>query len=143
MVTHIMRVIKKGDYFYLQHSFRQDGKVVTREKYLGKEVPENVKKAVHACIQEKPTKFEQYMLYDPGAWPEPPICEKLSIRLAEPWRPDLTSDEAEVIKRMKLAGEKHSRKHAKAEITNKEPDNNVLLEYLRLKKKSDDEEQEH
>ena len=102
--------------------------------------PENVKKAVHACIQEKPTKFEQYTLYDPGAWPEPPICEKLSIRLAEPWRPDLTPDAAEVIERMKSGGEEHSRKQAKTVSVKKEPNNNVLLEYLGLKKKSDDKE---
>ena len=34
-----MRIIerKKGKktYFYLQHSFRKNGKVVTRERYLG------------------------------------------------------------------------------------------------------------
>ena len=41
-----MRVIKrkKGnkEYFYLQHSFREKGKVVTKERYLGKSVPKNV-----------------------------------------------------------------------------------------------------
>ena len=103
--------------------------------------PENVRNAVHACIQEKPTKFEQYMLYDPGAWPEPPICEKLSVRLAEPWRPDLTPDEAGVIERMKQAGEELSRRDTKAVSVRKESDANVLMEYLGLKKKSDDEEQ--
>ncbi len=41
-----MRVItrKKGNktYFYLQHSFRNQGKVVTKEKYLGIEMPKNI-----------------------------------------------------------------------------------------------------
>jgi Fic family protein len=41
-----MRIIKrrKGnkEYFYLQHSFRKKGKVVTKEKYLGQEIPENI-----------------------------------------------------------------------------------------------------
>lgn len=37
-----MRIIKRGEYFYLQHSFRMDGGVVTKEKYLGKKVPENI-----------------------------------------------------------------------------------------------------
>ncbi|MFH1432864.1 MAG: Fic family protein [archaeon] len=37
-----MRIIRRGEYFYLQHSFRECGKVVTREKYLGKRIPENV-----------------------------------------------------------------------------------------------------
>ena len=42
-----MRIIKrkkgKTKYFYLQHSFRKDGKVITKELYLGKKVPDNVK----------------------------------------------------------------------------------------------------
>lgn len=37
-----MRIIKRGVYFYLQHSFREEGKVVTRERYLGKKIPENI-----------------------------------------------------------------------------------------------------
>lgn len=41
-----MRIIKrrkgKVDYFYLQHSYRENGKVVTVEKYLGKVIPANI-----------------------------------------------------------------------------------------------------
>ena len=41
-----MRIIKrekgKTEYFYLQHSFRKNGKVVTKELYLGKKIPENI-----------------------------------------------------------------------------------------------------
>jgi len=41
-----MRVLKrtKGneEFYYLQHSFRKDGKVITKEKYLGKEIPKNI-----------------------------------------------------------------------------------------------------
>ena len=41
-----MRVIKRkkgeAEYFYLQHSFRKDGRVITKEVYLGKEVPGNI-----------------------------------------------------------------------------------------------------
>ena len=43
-----MKVItrKKGTkkYFYLKHSFRKDGKVVSKEIYLGTEIPENIGK---------------------------------------------------------------------------------------------------
>lgn len=43
-----MRVIKrkqgKQEYFYLQHSIRKDGKVVTKEKYLGAEIPSDIDK---------------------------------------------------------------------------------------------------
>ena len=41
-----MRIIKRRkrntQYFYLQHSFRKDGKVVTKELYLGKKIPDNI-----------------------------------------------------------------------------------------------------
>lgn len=37
-----MQIIKRGVYYYLQHSFREAGKVVAREKYLGKKIPENI-----------------------------------------------------------------------------------------------------
>ncbi|MBI2578745.1 MAG: Fic family protein [Candidatus Aenigmarchaeota archaeon] len=41
-----MRVLKrkkgKKFYFYLQYSFRENGKVVTKEKYLGSELPKNI-----------------------------------------------------------------------------------------------------
>jgi Fic family protein len=41
-----MRIIsrKKGKnkYFYLQYSFRKEGKVITKEKYLGIEIPKNI-----------------------------------------------------------------------------------------------------
>lgn len=41
-----MRIIKKrrgkNTYFYLQHSIRKGSKVITREKYLGKEIPKNL-----------------------------------------------------------------------------------------------------
>ena len=43
-----MKVItrKKGTkkYFYLKHSFRKDGKVMSKEIYLGTEIPENIDK---------------------------------------------------------------------------------------------------
>lgn len=41
-----MRILKrkKGNvnYFYLQHSFRENGKVITKEIYLGKGIPKNI-----------------------------------------------------------------------------------------------------
>ena len=46
MVIIYMRIIKrkKGnkEYFYLQHSVRSGKKIITKEKYLGKEIPKNV-----------------------------------------------------------------------------------------------------
>lgn len=43
-----MRIIKrkkgKEDYFYLQHSIREGKTVITKEKYLGKEIPKDIEK---------------------------------------------------------------------------------------------------
>ena len=35
---------KKGNkrYFYLKHSFRKDGRIITKEKYLGTEIPSDI-----------------------------------------------------------------------------------------------------
>ena len=51
-----MQVVKHKNYYYLAHSFRSGGKVIHREKYLGKDTPKNleeVKEAfLHKCLQE-------------------------------------------------------------------------------------------
>lgn len=39
-----MQIVKKGKYYYLKHSTREDGKVITREKYLGLEIPKDINK---------------------------------------------------------------------------------------------------
>lgn len=63
MVSKDMRIIKrrkgKSEYFYLQHSFRDNGKVITREKYLGKGIPKNIE-----TIKEKFQLEAQKNLYD-------------------------------------------------------------------------------
>ncbi|HLC64808.1 MAG TPA: Fic family protein [Candidatus Nanoarchaeia archaeon] len=37
-----MHIVKKGKYYSLKYSFRERGKVITKEKYLGKEIPGNI-----------------------------------------------------------------------------------------------------
>jgi len=46
---------------------------------------ETVKKAVQACYQEEPTEFMDYTLCDPGAYPDPPLCGKITWRVTKPW----------------------------------------------------------
>jgi hypothetical protein len=54
-----MRILKrtKGneEFYYLQHSFRENGKVITNEKYLGKEIPpeKELEKLKKAMLKEK------------------------------------------------------------------------------------------
>ncbi len=52
----LMRIIRrrkgKAEYFYLQHSFRKDGRVVTKELYLGKEIPDNIEELKARLLHE-------------------------------------------------------------------------------------------
>ena len=58
-----MRVLtrKKGTktYYYLQHSFRKDGKVITKEKYLGVKIPKDLEK-----LKRKLKSEEKNLLYE-------------------------------------------------------------------------------
>jgi len=47
-----MIIVKKKNFYYLKHSFRKDKKVVTREKYLGKEIPENIEEIKETFLQK-------------------------------------------------------------------------------------------
>jgi len=98
---------------------------------------ENVKKAVWSCIQEKPTKFMGYTLYDPGAWPEPPICQKISMRITEPWRPELSEEEAKIIEHIKRAASNRGRETSVEEEAKerRRREDEKLLEFLGMKKK--------
>ncbi|MFX1352144.1 MAG: tetrahydromethanopterin S-methyltransferase subunit A [Promethearchaeota archaeon] len=98
----------------------------------------NVKDAVWSCIQEKPTEFMDYILYDPGAWPEPAICERISMRITEPWRPELSAEEAKIIEKMKRAASKKDVEQASLELEAKERrrrEDQKLLEFLRMNEK--------
>ncbi len=47
--------------------------------------PDQLRKAVWSCYQEEPVQFRNYRLYDPGAFPEPPLCSKITWRVTQPW----------------------------------------------------------
>ena len=61
--------------------------------------PEVVKKAVWSCYQEEPTEFLKYRVHDPGAFPEPPICSKITWRVTRPWA-HYTESDAEKMKQI-------------------------------------------
>lgn len=72
-----MRIIKrqkgKQKYFYLQHSFRQEGKVVTKEIYLGKTIPKNIEQ-----IKQKLEKESKKHLYK--------TLEKIKTNFQKEWK---------------------------------------------------------
>src|SRR3989338_7716975 len=51
-----MNLIKRKNYYYLSHSFRAKGRVIHRERYIGKEIPSNIEaikeKFLRECMQE-------------------------------------------------------------------------------------------
>jgi tetrahydromethanopterin S-methyltransferase subunit A len=77
--------------------------------------PELVRKAVWSCYQEKPVAFGEYSLYDPGAYPEPPICGQLTWRVTQPWlEQDLDDKERQAKERaLKMMEQLKSRSKAK------------------------------
>jgi tetrahydromethanopterin S-methyltransferase subunit A len=46
--------------------------------------PKVVEKAVWSCYQEEPTNFMDYLVYDMGAYSEPPIIHKIVSKLDQP-----------------------------------------------------------
>src|SRR3989344_8493338 len=47
-----MNITRHKNYYYLAHSFRKDGKVLHRERYLGKAIPGNVEEIKDAFLRE-------------------------------------------------------------------------------------------
>jgi tetrahydromethanopterin S-methyltransferase subunit A len=61
--------------------------------------PDLIRKAVWSCYQESPVAFRGYSLYDPGAYPEPPLSGKLTWRVTQPWTEVMDEKEREAKKR--------------------------------------------
>jgi tetrahydromethanopterin S-methyltransferase subunit A len=47
--------------------------------------PEVIRNAVWSCYQEKPVEFKDYVLCDPGAFPEPPLSGNIMWKVVQPW----------------------------------------------------------
>ena len=52
MVTIRKKTVEGNSYFYLEHSFRKNGKVEKKELYLGKEIPKDIEKIKKEFISE-------------------------------------------------------------------------------------------
>jgi Fic family protein len=54
-----MGIVKKGNYYYLKYSFRKGGKVITTEKYLGKEIPKDIESIKRSLsLEHKKTLYD-------------------------------------------------------------------------------------
>lgn len=63
--------------------------------------PETIRRAVWCCYQEEPTPFRDLMLYDPGAYPEPPIGKGLTWRVTQPWAEPTNESERRAADRLR------------------------------------------
>jgi tetrahydromethanopterin S-methyltransferase subunit A len=54
---------------------------------------EVIQKAVWSCYQEKPVDFRGQQLFDPGAFPEPPLSGRLTWNVLQPWAEPGDEDE--------------------------------------------------
>jgi tetrahydromethanopterin S-methyltransferase subunit A len=61
--------------------FRQQVRIIN---LLDEGDPELLRRAVWSCYQEEPTPFQDYTLFDPGAYPERPLSGQLTWRVTRP-----------------------------------------------------------
>lgn len=59
--------------------------------------PDVLRQAVWSCYQEGNTAFKDYMLCDPGAYPEPPLGGKITWRISDPQRQPKTEEQREKV----------------------------------------------
>jgi tetrahydromethanopterin S-methyltransferase subunit A len=61
--------------------------------------PETIKQGVWSCYQERAVDFRGYSLYDPGAYPAPPLSGKITWRVMQPWAEPPNEGEREALAR--------------------------------------------
>ena len=98
--------------------FRQQIRIVN---LLNEGDPKVVREAVWSCYQEEPTRFQEYELFDPGAFPEEPICTTLTWRVRQPWYAPRNAQEQAAVERLqKLMAEIKAKTEAKRIQTERE-----------------------
>jgi tetrahydromethanopterin S-methyltransferase subunit A len=63
--------------------------------------PDVLRQAVAACYQEQPAQFGDYMLHDPGAFPEPPLHGNITWRVKNPAKEPKSEKEAAQVERLR------------------------------------------
>ena len=63
--------------------------------------PDLIRQAVWSCYQEAPVTFKGYSLYDPGAYPEPPLSGRITWRVTQPWAEPGDEKERDALKKIK------------------------------------------
>jgi tetrahydromethanopterin S-methyltransferase subunit A len=61
--------------------------------------PDLIRKAVWSCFQESPVEFRGQSLFDPGAFPEPPLGGRITWRITQPWAEPADDREREALRK--------------------------------------------
>jgi len=77
--------------------FREQIKLIN---LLNEGNPDTLRQAVWSCYQEKPTRFRDYLLYDPGAYPGEPLLGKITWRVTRPWAEPKDEEERKQIEKL-------------------------------------------
>lgn len=85
-----MRIVKRNKYLYLQHSFRKNNKVITKEKYVGKKIPRNLDKIRRSFLSK--CLVLQYK----------PSLEKIKTSFQEEWRKYPKSQKEKIIEQLAI-----------------------------------------
>jgi tetrahydromethanopterin S-methyltransferase subunit A len=72
--------------------------------------PDVIRKAVWSCYQEKPVDFRGCSLFDPGAYPKPPLSGKITMRVTQPWIDPPDEKELEAVEKAKALIERLKKK---------------------------------
>jgi len=140
----VKRRKRKTEYFYLQHSFRKDGKVVTKELYLGKKIPDNIEEIkakimleAREALTEKLEKINSHFQKEWKRYPESAREKELAeIATAFTYNSNaiegstITIEEARLILEDKIAPNKPLK-----DIKETESHASVFLEMLKTKEK--------
>ncbi len=81
--------------------------------------PEIIKKVVWSCYQEEPVEFQNYTLYDIGAYPEPALSGKITFRVTQPWSEPDDDNEREAREKAKELMERLRNKIEGAQVKEK------------------------
>lgn len=77
--------------------FRQQMRIVD---LINEGDPKVVRDAVWSCYQEQPTRFRDYELFDPGAFPADPICLPITWKIRQPWYAPRNAEERAATERL-------------------------------------------
>ena len=70
--------------------------------------PDIIREAIRCSYQEEPIQFMHWTLYDLGAFPENPLCFKITWRVEKPW--EVHSEEEEnILERIREAAKQRER----------------------------------